>query len=168
MSPGKCLNTGRSFIFVKKEFFLWKPEKPEFMWRILKQSKNFDFGIHSMIISCLANSLMIFSLQFLSDYLVLFTRTLNKRRNPKNPPFTFFLRGSVFRSHGGYTPLHIAAQHGHQQVFDLLVQAYKADANLRYQSPPFCVLWIRIRNNSFRIRFRLPDPGSLRPFLRTL
>ena len=26
------------------------------------------------------------------------------------------------RSHGGYTPLHIAAQSGHQEVFDLLVQ----------------------------------------------
>ena len=37
----------------------------------------------------------------------------------------------LFRSHGGYTPLHIAAQHGQQQAFDLLVQAYKADANLR-------------------------------------
>jgi hypothetical protein len=71
-----------------------------------------------------------------------FTRTHKKRKNLKNAPFTFYnLHGSVFRSHGGYTPLHIAAQHGHQQVFDLLVQAYKADANLRYQPPPpFCVL----------------------------
>ena len=38
----------------------------------------------------------------------------------------------MFRSHGGYTPLHLAAQFGHQDVFDLLVQAYKADANIRY------------------------------------
>ena len=38
----------------------------------------------------------------------------------------------VLRSHGGYTPLHLAAQHGHQGAFDLLVQAYRADANLRY------------------------------------
>ena len=35
------------------------------------------------------------------------------------------------RTHGGYTPLHIAAQHNHQEVFDLLVGAYKADANVR-------------------------------------
>jgi len=35
------------------------------------------------------------------------------------------------KSHGGYTPLHIAAQHNHQEVFDLLVQAYRADANIR-------------------------------------
>ena len=26
------------------------------------------------------------------------------------------------KSHGGYTPLHIAAQYNHQEVFDLLVQ----------------------------------------------
>ena len=37
----------------------------------------------------------------------------------------------VYRSHGGYTPLHIAAQHGHQEAFDLLVQVFKADANIR-------------------------------------
>ena len=35
------------------------------------------------------------------------------------------------RTHGGYPPLHIAAQHNHQEVFDLLVGAYKADANVR-------------------------------------
>ena len=35
------------------------------------------------------------------------------------------------RTNGGYTPLHIAAQHNHQEVFDLLVGAYKADANVR-------------------------------------
>ena len=44
----------------------------------------------------------------------------------------------VFRSHGGYTPLHIAAQHGHQEAFDLLVQVFKADANIRLalKDPP--------------------------------
>jgi len=35
------------------------------------------------------------------------------------------------KSHGGYTPLHIAAMHNHQEVFDLLAQAYRADANVR-------------------------------------
>jgi hypothetical protein len=76
---------------------------------------------------------MIFTLKLLSVYLVPVPYPLfyahKKRKIQKNP--LYFLHGSVFRSHGGYTPLHIAAQHGHQQVFDLLVQAYKADANLR-------------------------------------
>ena len=51
---------------------------------------------------------------------------------------------TAVRSHGGYTPLHIAAQSNHQvaekvfilttrpqDVFDLLVSAYKADGNVR-------------------------------------
>lgn len=35
------------------------------------------------------------------------------------------------KSHGGYTPLHLACQFGHQEVFGLLVQAYKADPHIR-------------------------------------
>nr|XP_032646892.1 uncharacterized protein LOC116831187 isoform X1 [Chelonoidis abingdonii] len=33
--------------------------------------------------------------------------------------------------HGGYTPLHIAALHGHRQVMDLLIQSYGAKQNVR-------------------------------------
>jgi ankyrin repeat protein len=35
------------------------------------------------------------------------------------------------KSHGGYTPLHLACQYGHQEVFDLLVKAYGADPRVR-------------------------------------
>ncbi|XP_062250097.1 ankyrin repeat domain-containing protein SOWAHA [Platichthys flesus] len=35
------------------------------------------------------------------------------------------------KSHGGYTPLHIAAMHGHTQVMVLLVQRYGASVNER-------------------------------------
>lgn len=35
------------------------------------------------------------------------------------------------KSHGGYTPLHLACQFGHQDVFDLLVKAYGADPRIR-------------------------------------
>jgi len=38
------------------------------------------------------------------------------------------------RSYGGYTPLHLACQFGHQEVFDILVKAYAADANMRDNS----------------------------------
>ena len=35
------------------------------------------------------------------------------------------------KSHGGYTPLHLACQFGRQEVFDLLVKAYGADPRVR-------------------------------------
>lgn len=35
------------------------------------------------------------------------------------------------KTHGGYTPLHLACQFGRQEVFDLLVKAYKADPRIR-------------------------------------
>ena len=35
------------------------------------------------------------------------------------------------KSHGGYTPLHLACQFGHQDVFDLFVRVYGADPLLR-------------------------------------
>lgn len=35
------------------------------------------------------------------------------------------------KSHGGYTPLHLACQFGRQEVFDLLVKAYGADPRIR-------------------------------------
>ncbi|KAM6977623.1 uncharacterized protein sowahab [Aplochiton taeniatus] len=35
------------------------------------------------------------------------------------------------RTHGGYTPLHIAAIHGHFKVMTLLVQGYGANTNIR-------------------------------------
>lgn len=38
------------------------------------------------------------------------------------------------KSHGGYTPLHLACQFGHQEVFDILVKAYGADPHLRDNS----------------------------------
>ena len=46
-------------------------------------------------------------------------------------PTNMWQASTCVRTHGGYTPLHIAAQHNHQEVFDLLVGAYKADANVR-------------------------------------
>ncbi|RUS89415.1 hypothetical protein EGW08_002852, partial [Elysia chlorotica] len=36
-----------------------------------------------------------------------------------------------FAIKGGYTALHLAAIHGHEQIIELLVQTFKADANLR-------------------------------------
>jgi len=38
------------------------------------------------------------------------------------------------KSHGGYTPLHLACQFGHQEVFDILVKAYGADPHSRDNS----------------------------------
>ena len=38
------------------------------------------------------------------------------------------------KSHGGYSPLHLACQFGHQEVFDILVKAYGADPHLRGNS----------------------------------
>ena len=38
------------------------------------------------------------------------------------------------KSHGGYAPLHLACQFGHQEVFDILVKAYGADPHLRDNS----------------------------------
>ncbi|XP_072294853.1 ankyrin repeat domain-containing protein SOWAHA [Eucyclogobius newberryi] len=35
------------------------------------------------------------------------------------------------KAHGGYTPLHIAAIHGHTKVLFLLVQGYRANVNVR-------------------------------------
>ncbi|XP_026223423.1 ankyrin repeat domain-containing protein SOWAHA [Anabas testudineus] len=35
------------------------------------------------------------------------------------------------KSHGGYTPLHIAALHGHQHILDLLIGTYGAKVNVR-------------------------------------
>lgn len=35
------------------------------------------------------------------------------------------------KSHGGYTPLHLACQFGHQEVFDLIVKAYHGDPLIR-------------------------------------
>jgi len=35
------------------------------------------------------------------------------------------------KSHGGYTPLHLACQFGHQEVFSFMVKAYGADPHIR-------------------------------------
>ncbi|XP_041954841.1 ankyrin repeat domain-containing protein SOWAHA isoform X1 [Alosa sapidissima] len=50
------------------------------------------------------------------------------------------------RAHGGYTPLHIAALHGHRHVMDLLVGTYGAKDNLRDYSGHFAYYYISPRD----------------------
>ena len=43
----------------------------------------------------------------------------------------------IFRTltpNGGYTPLHIACQHNHHDIFDILVEKFEADQNIRDNS----------------------------------
>ena len=49
------------------------------------------------------------------------------------------------KSHGGYTPLHLACQFGHQEVFDILVKAYGADPHLRDNSGRKPSKWLSLK-----------------------
>ena len=62
------------------------------------------------------------------------------------------------KSHGGYTPLHLACQFGHQEVFDILVKAYGADPHLRDNSgrkPSKCIFHHIIHN--VKVIYFLPN-----------
>ncbi|XP_044067667.1 ankyrin repeat domain-containing protein SOWAHA isoform X9 [Siniperca chuatsi] len=49
------------------------------------------------------------------------------------------------KSHGGYTPLHIAALHGHQHILDLLIGTYGAKENLRDYSGHLACHYLNIK-----------------------
>ncbi|XP_037627847.1 ankyrin repeat domain-containing protein SOWAHB isoform X2 [Sebastes umbrosus] len=49
------------------------------------------------------------------------------------------------KSHGGYTPLHIAALHGHQHILDLLIATYGAKENLRDYSGRLAFHYLNIK-----------------------
>ncbi|XP_028266275.1 ankyrin repeat domain-containing protein SOWAHA isoform X2 [Parambassis ranga] len=49
------------------------------------------------------------------------------------------------KSHGGYTPLHIAALHGHHHILDLLVGTYGAKKNLRDYSGHLACHYLNIK-----------------------
>ncbi|XP_029911321.1 ankyrin repeat domain-containing protein SOWAHA isoform X1 [Myripristis murdjan] len=49
------------------------------------------------------------------------------------------------KSHGGYTPLHIAALHGHRHILDLLIGTYGAKENLRDYSGHLACHYLNIR-----------------------
>ncbi|XP_029578576.1 ankyrin repeat domain-containing protein SOWAHC isoform X2 [Salmo trutta] len=49
------------------------------------------------------------------------------------------------RSHGGYTPLHIAALHGHRHILELLIGKYGAKKNLRDYSGHLACQYLNIR-----------------------
>ncbi|XP_030589940.1 ankyrin repeat domain-containing protein SOWAHC [Archocentrus centrarchus] len=49
------------------------------------------------------------------------------------------------KSHGGYTPLHIAALHGHRHILDLLIGSYGAKENLRDYSGHLACHYLNIK-----------------------
>ncbi|XP_027144073.1 ankyrin repeat domain-containing protein SOWAHB isoform X2 [Larimichthys crocea] len=49
------------------------------------------------------------------------------------------------KSHGGYTPLHIAALHGHRHILDLLIGTYGAKENLRDYSGHLAFHYLNIK-----------------------
>lgn len=49
------------------------------------------------------------------------------------------------KSHGGYTPLHIAALHGHRHILDLLIGTYGAKENLRDYSGHLACHYLNIK-----------------------
>uniref|UniRef100_A0A1A8HIF3 SOWAHA-C winged helix-turn-helix domain-containing protein n=2 Tax=Nothobranchius korthausae TaxID=1143690 RepID=A0A1A8HIF3_9TELE len=64
------------------------------------------------------------------------------------------------KSHGGYTPLHIAALHGHLHILDLLVGTYGAKENLRDYSGHFPSHYLSIkepegRGEDFDLQFHV-------------
>ncbi|XP_042347356.1 ankyrin repeat domain-containing protein SOWAHC isoform X3 [Plectropomus leopardus] len=48
--------------------------------------------------------------------------------------------------HGGYTPLHIAALHGHRHILDLLIETYGAKENLRDYSGHLACHYLNIKD----------------------
>ncbi|MGH0169675.1 UNVERIFIED_CONTAM: hypothetical protein FKN15_062651 [Acipenser sinensis] len=64
------------------------------------------------------------------------------------------------KTYGGYTPLHIAALHGHENVLSMLVLDYQAKSNIRDYSgkKPYHYL---SKGASFQVRQLLGDPQTL-------
>lgn len=66
------------------------------------------------------------------------------------------------RAHGGYTPLHIAALHGHRHIMDLLVGTYGAKENLRDYSGHFAYYYISPRDSAEEdIELSVPDSPAV-------
>ncbi|XP_015682597.1 ankyrin repeat domain-containing protein SOWAHA [Protobothrops mucrosquamatus] len=62
------------------------------------------------------------------------------------------------KSYGGYTPLHIAALHGQEEVIAQLVKVYNAKVNLRDYSGKKPFQYLK-EGSSFAVRYLLNDPG---------
>uniref|UniRef100_A0A670XXC9 Uncharacterized protein n=1 Tax=Pseudonaja textilis TaxID=8673 RepID=A0A670XXC9_PSETE len=62
------------------------------------------------------------------------------------------------KSFGGYTPLHIAAIHGQEEVIAQLVKVYNAKVNLRDYSGKKPFQYLK-EGSSFKVRHLLNDPG---------
>ncbi|XP_026541237.1 ankyrin repeat domain-containing protein SOWAHA [Notechis scutatus] len=62
------------------------------------------------------------------------------------------------KSFGGYTPLHIAAIHGQEEVIAQLVKVYNAKVNLRDYSGKKPFQYLK-EGSSFKVRRLLNDPG---------
>ncbi|KAF4096409.1 hypothetical protein G5714_022378 [Onychostoma macrolepis] len=54
------------------------------------------------------------------------------------------------KAHGGYTPLHIAALHGHRHIFELLVRTYGAKENLRDYSGHLAYHYLNLRETQLQ------------------
>ncbi|XP_050952423.1 ankyrin repeat domain-containing protein SOWAHB [Labeo rohita] len=57
--------------------------------------------------------------------------------------------GADINTKAGYTPLHIAALHGHRHIFDLLVRTYGAKENLRDYSGRLANHYLNLRDTQF-------------------
>ncbi|XP_048347523.1 ankyrin repeat domain-containing protein SOWAHA [Sphaerodactylus townsendi] len=62
------------------------------------------------------------------------------------------------KSYGGYTPLHIAAIHGQEEIIALLVKDYNAKVNLRDYSGKKPYQYLK-EGSSFAVRHLLHDPN---------
>ncbi|XP_063063934.1 ankyrin repeat domain-containing protein SOWAHA [Engraulis encrasicolus] len=56
--------------------------------------------------------------------------------------------GADVNSRAGYTPLHIAALHGHRHIMDLLIGTYGAKENLRDYSGHFANFYVSVRDST--------------------
>ncbi|XDV46386.1 hypothetical protein PO909_014287 [Leuciscus waleckii] len=54
--------------------------------------------------------------------------------------------GADINTKAGYTPLHIAALHGHRHIFDLLIRTYGAKENLRDYSGRLAYHYLNLRD----------------------
>ncbi|XP_067301751.1 ankyrin repeat domain-containing protein SOWAHC [Pseudorasbora parva] len=54
--------------------------------------------------------------------------------------------GADINTKAGYTPLHIAALHGHRRIFDLLIRTYGAKENLRDYSGRLAYHYLNLRD----------------------
>ncbi|KAM3843809.1 ankyrin repeat domain-containing protein SOWAHA [Vipera latastei] len=135
-------------------------EPVEHQWVVKATAGQWSHQLHGLLLIDLN---LVSKRDFMSGFTVLHWAAKSGNSRTLSKVLEMAERGGIHvdvnaKSYGGYTPLHIAAIHGQEEVIAQLVKVYNAKVNLRDYSGKKPFQYLK-EGSSFAVRYLLNDPG---------